>query len=505
MINLLLPYHSRRREYFKRNMRRVGLLRSNIDPEYQYWIENVEQQLFRPVLSKKNQTKISVIVPCYNTPDKYLLPMFYSVVDQAYDNWELIIVNGSESEERKNRINNLQEIDSRVRVIELNKNKGISANTNEGLKLATGEFITLLDHDDVLSPYALNEVGSVLHEQPEVDIIYSDEDKINESGIVRYKPHFKPNWSPDLLRNVNYITHMLTFRKSLLEAIGLMNQELDGAQDYDFTLRLTDYTKQITHISKVLYHWREAKGSTAANFSVKQGVLESGQKALQKHLDRNKINGKATIVINKPGYYNIDHKDADPTKLTVVCSIKPNATTLKVLERAKFTLRVVKDEESRSEFINNQVGDIKTEFVLYINTDLKISTETILKMLSMIAANKGIKAIAPRVINNDRIIDMGYTLRLNGLMSPLFYGRNKEENTDYGDTDWVRDVDMLSGRIFIMRTEELKVSFGLCNNQDSLFGFNSVLLKPDEEKRCVVLSTVDVSGGAYNSYQPGDL
>lgn len=151
---------------------------------------------------------ISIVIPIYNTPPKYLLPLIYSVACQTYSNWELILVNGSTDKKLRKNLDNYLNIDTRIKAINVN-NMGISANTNEGIKIAKGEFIAFCDHDDMLECQALYEAVRIINHHPEVDVIYTDEDKISEDGKKYFSPHFKPDWSPDLLLNVNYITHFV--------------------------------------------------------------------------------------------------------------------------------------------------------------------------------------------------------------------------------------------------------------------------------------------------------
>ena len=243
----------------------------------------------------ERQVKISVIVPLYNTPIRYLKELIDSVRAQTYSNWELCFADGSDSEH-----SNVEEylrgplaLDERIVYRKLEKNLGISGNTNEALALATGEYFALLDHDDLLHPAALFEVARAINEQ-DADFIYTDESTFTKKPSDAYAPHFKPDFSPDLLRGYNYICHLSVFSRELLERTGTFRSEFDGSQDYDMILRLTEQAKKIVHIPKILYYWRASKQSTARGIEAKPYTLIAAKKALASHLERVGLVGKVT-------------------------------------------------------------------------------------------------------------------------------------------------------------------------------------------------------------------
>ena len=198
-----------------------------LNAEYREWLAArtpSEADLARMRIEGENlpyRPVISLVVPVYNTPEKYLSLMVDSVLAQTYDRWELCLANGASTAPHvRPFLNGLAERDRRVKVVHLPENLGIAGHSNAALALATGEFIGLLDSDDVLMPHALFEVVRALNEAPETDLIYSDEDKVDETGEARWDPFFKPDWSPDLLLSVNYVCHFGVYRRSLVEAIG---------------------------------------------------------------------------------------------------------------------------------------------------------------------------------------------------------------------------------------------------------------------------------------------
>ncbi len=238
---------------------------------------------------KRNFVKdiiFSIVVPTFNTPEEYLRQMTESVLGQTFCRVELCIADGSSDDGVENIVREYQKKDSRVKYQRLSENKGISENTNEALKMVTGDYVGLLDHDDVLEPHALYEIRMVLAQRPGADVIYTDEDKVSFDLTHYFEPHLKPDFNPDLLRSNNYICHFLVFKRKLLERVGGFRGEFDGAQDYDLVLRLTEEAECVVHIPKVLYHWRSHEASTAANPMSKLYAYEAGRRAVEAHLKR---------------------------------------------------------------------------------------------------------------------------------------------------------------------------------------------------------------------------
>ncbi len=234
----------------------------------------------------EKEVKFSVLVPLYNTPKKFLKEMIQSVIDQTYANWELCLADASDVKHAyvEKICREYAEKDSRIRYARLEKNLGIAQNTNACAEMATGDYIALLDHDDLLSPCALYFNAKAICEK-DADVLYSDEDHLSVYGGHVF-PLRKPDWSPDLLYSQMYTCHLCVIRKSLFEQIGGFSSDCDGSQDYDLMLRLSEQTERICHIPAILYTWRESPGSTAANASAKPYAHEAGRKALDAHLKR---------------------------------------------------------------------------------------------------------------------------------------------------------------------------------------------------------------------------
>ena len=229
----------------------------------------------------------SIVVPLYRTPKEYLEQLIRSVQNQTYGNWELCLSDGSgkDSPIRK-LLRQYTGDDPRIRVVFHERPLKISENTNAAIQLASGEYLVFTDHDDVLTPDALYEFAKAVNEDPRIDVIYSDEDKMSMDGGKFFQPHMKPDFNPDLLCSVNYICHLFGARRALIESLGGLRTEYDGAQDYDLILRCTEKTEHICHIPRILYHWRSHADSTAENPESKMYAFDAGQRAVQAHYDR---------------------------------------------------------------------------------------------------------------------------------------------------------------------------------------------------------------------------
>ena len=242
--------------------------------------------------SFKRQVLISILVPLYNTPKNYLKDMIDSVVNQTYPNWQLCLADGSDAEhayvhdiveEYRSRDDNLRE---RIVYTKLEKNGGISANTNACLAISTGEFIAPFDHDDYLHPSVLYEYVKVINEQ-DADYLYCDETTFRDTDLNKFVTiHFKPDYAIDNLRANNYICHLSCFARTLLEGEDLYRSEFDGSQDHDMILRLTDKARKIVHVPKLLYYWRSHSGSTAGNIAAKTYAIDAAKGAVADHLRR---------------------------------------------------------------------------------------------------------------------------------------------------------------------------------------------------------------------------
>lgn len=274
---------------------------------YRY-VEPGEEELQRQRITDPGYTgKISILVPTYHTPPQYLCEMIDSVLAQTYPHWELILADASEDDSVARIVESY--MDGRIRYISLEENLGIAQNTNYALQYATGEYIGLLDHDDLLTPDALYEMAMEIGRGAK--FLYSDEDKCNEDRTEYFDANFKQNFNLNLLLSNNYICHFMVMESSLMKKLGF-RPEYDGAQDYDLVLRgaeaLAGQEKRIVHIPKVLYHWRCHGGSTAENPQSKQYAYEAGRRALQDYADRQGWKAQAEHLKHL-GFYRLRYQE----------------------------------------------------------------------------------------------------------------------------------------------------------------------------------------------------
>jgi O-antigen biosynthesis protein len=254
------------------------------------------------------QPKISVLMPVYNTPPQLLDAAIRSVVGQVYQNWELCIADDcSTRKDTRAAIEAWRKLDPRIKAVFRDRNGHISAATNTAMAIATGEWIAPLDHDDVMTENALVEVAAAINERPDAEIVYSDEDKIDEAGN-RYAPHFKPDYSVDLFRSMNYFNHLTVHRARNVRRIGGWRIGFEGSQDYDINLRIleTVEARHVVHIPKILYHWRAVSGSTALDGTEKNYASDAGVRALTEHLERLQVPCRVTKV-TEGGYYRVTY------------------------------------------------------------------------------------------------------------------------------------------------------------------------------------------------------
>jgi len=447
------------------------LFRKNISFEsysYNQWIQKNEP-LYRKTLQKNlNQnsaTLISVVMPVYKTPTKILTETIDSVLNQDYTKWELCIANGSPKDAKiANLVENYSKKDPRIKVLNLDKNLGIAGNTNAAIKIAEGDFIAFLDHDDLLAPFALSAVINALHQYPNTDVFYSDEDKLNEDGIFRYGPFFKPAYSPDFLRAVNYICHLLVVRKSLGDQIGWLRDSFEGAQDFDLTLRAIEKARYVTHIPLILYHWRAMKGSTALSLDSKSYATTSGIKAIQEHIGKLGIEGKVIqgpfptsyqIVYNKfkkePLISIIIPNHNHPEDLTKCIDSIINYSTYKNIEvliiennstdenifniyKKLETYGNIKILEYHHPFnfskINNfAVHSAKGEVLLFLNNDTEVITKNWLDQMVAFAIRPDIGVVGAKLFYPDDTIQHGgVIIGMGGIAGHAYKGKSKIES-----------------------------------------------------------------------------
>lgn len=411
--------------------------------------------------------KFSILVPLYNTPEVFLREMIQSVMNQIYGNWELCLADGSDEAHAyvETVVNELQQIDGRIKYARLEQNLGISENTNNCAKMATGDYIGFLDHDDLLAPNALYENAKAINETT-ADVLYSDEDHLSMQG-EHVNPFFKPDWSPDLLYSQMYICHFTVVRHELFKALGGFRSAFDGSQDYDLMLRLSEVTDRICHIPCVLYTWRECEGSTAANADAKPYAHTAGRCALDEHLKRkygslaHAEDSEYTFVF-EPRFDNMTHTPLvsiiipmkDKWELTEACiqSILKKSTYQnfeilildnrseekktkewfrRIQKRDKRIRVVLADMEFNWSKLNNfGISQSKGEVYIFLNNDTLIITPDWIERLCENALREDVGVVGALLLyEDDTIQHAGVVVGFGGWadhvfkgMSPIHYG-----------------------------------------------------------------------------------
>ncbi|MBD8496252.1 glycosyltransferase [Pseudomonas syringae] len=355
---------------------------------YESWQQQIEipSQPLKALIRKKASSisksiKFSIVLPTYNTPEKYLRKCIESVTSQSFQNWELCIADdASTSPNVKKVLEEYRKKDSRIKVFYREKNGHISLASNSALELATGTHVALLDHDDELAENALFYFAELLHNNPKIEIAYSDEDKISESG-QRYDPHFKSDWNPELIFSHNYISHLGVYKRSLIEKVKGFRQGVEGSQDYDLLLRCLKHVSEenIAHIPRILYHWRSIEGSTASAAEGKSYTDDAGQKALTDYF---KAVNKAIDVLPGPVPNTYRVKWPLPKVKPLVSLIIPTRDRVSLVEIAVRSI-LEKTTYTNYEIIIIDNGSVEPETLEFFK---KIRKET--KKVKVFAFNK---------------------------------------------------------------------------------------------------------------------
>lgn len=371
------------------------------------------------------EPKISVVVPMYNTKEKFFKELIKCMMDQTYSNWELCLADGSPKQ--NDNLKKYYEQDERIKYKFLNGNLGIAGNSNAAIEMATGDYIALLDHDDVLADYALYEIVYNLNKFPNAEFLYSDEDKIDENGN-RYDAYFKPDFAPDTLRCQNYICHFSVFKKELLEKLGGFRENYDGAQDYDIFLRMSEITdpKNISHVPKILYHWRVHNESTAKlNSNAKNYAFEAGKKAIEDHLKRIGLDGTVSEGCID-GIYRVDYKVIGEPKVSIVIPNKDGKDILEVCINSIIEKTTYKNYEIVISENNSETEEIYEYYKTLLNNEtIKIANYNTGKLItkeeecSLEYTNKNRRKVKPG-FNYSAVINFGvrnttgeYVIQLN--------------------------------------------------------------------------------------------
>ena len=446
--------------------------------------DNREVLTYRPL--------ISITVPVYRTPINLLDEMIASVVQQSYDNWELCIVNASpEQKELCRRLSEWQEADERIRVKDLEHNGGISANTNACFEMVRGEYVGMLDHDDLLTENALFEIVWCLQERPELDFLYSDQDMIDENSTKRFNPLYKPEWSQEMLYSGNYITHFSVLRTSLIREIGGWEPRTDGAQDWDLFLKAGEHTDKIHGIEQILYHWRMASTSTATSMETKSYALDAQLRAIKEHLDRkgetqaevvfqNRDILKTRIKWNREHDRDIsvivlDEGRTEHLKLQVQlirAALHMNEKEIIVVSADEGRLACLKDAGCKcvnGAFSNWAEGyRMGAEYacgeVLLFCTDgvSPMHYDTFYELADWAKYDR-VAVAAPRILKDEYTLrSMGIALTENGII-PMFEGCTTHKTLSNGFVYWYRNISAADYNCFAIRRSLFEEAGGFLN------------------------------------------
>ncbi|MCL5807233.1 MAG: glycosyltransferase family 2 protein [Deltaproteobacteria bacterium] len=396
---------------------------------------------------------ISLLLPVYNTEEIWLKKCLDSVLGQLYPYWELCIADDASTAKHIRRIvKKYAARDRRIRVVFREVNGHISAASNSALALATGEYIALLDHDDELTPDALYEIASLVSCHSDVDMIYSDEDKIDTQG-KRHCPFFKPDWSPDTFLSLMYTCHLGVYRTALVRRIGGFREGFEGSQDYDLVLRLTEHTDRIRHIPKVLYHWRSIPASSAANFQTKGYAQDAGLRAIREALQRRGEEASVESVEGMSGRYRVRYRFQGRPRVSIVIPTRDLSAFLETCLKSIFEKTaydrfevIVVDNDSRepetldlfrrwkekepSRFrvaplpiafnfpalINEGVRNAEGDLVLLLNNDIEVLSEDWLSEMAAQALRPRIGAVGVKLLYpDDTVQHAGVVLGIGGI------------------------------------------------------------------------------------------
>ncbi len=508
-------------DFWKENGLRALFVKSvhklqGLDNDYDYaeWYsltkpteEELERQKKDPL---KYRPLFSVVMPLYQTPERYLKEMLDSIVGQTYDNWELCMADGSpEGHDVSRTVKAYAQKDSRIHYRLLGCNGGISANTNAAIHMAHGDFIVLADHDDAMTRDALYECAKTLNKYPDCDVIYSDEDKMDMDGGALFDPHFKPDFNPDLLTSVNYICHQFVVKKELVDQVGGLRKEFDGAQDYDFIFRCTENAREIRHIPKVLYHWRCHQDSTASNPQSKLYAFEAGSRAIMEHYNRMgipaekvekgidfgiyhtvfRIDGNPLVSVIIP---NKDHhKDLDLCIRSIITrgtyrnlefvvvennsSSKETFAYYEAIQKEFPQVHVVTwDREFNYSAINNfGVTFAKGRYLLFLNNDTELIATNFIEEMLGFCQREEVGAVGAKLLyQDDTIQHAGVVVGFGGIAGHTFIGLHKAENSYFHRAMCAQDYSAVTAACMMSKKSVFEQAGGF--SEDLAVAFNDI-------------------------------
>lgn len=453
---------------------------------------------------------VSIIFPTYNTPEIWLRAAIDSVLSQFYPHWELCIADDASTDSHMQKIlGEYARLDQRIRIVFRDRNGHISAASNSALNIARGDFIALLDHDDELPKHALYMVAAALNEHPDLDLIYSDEDKIDESGR-RFDPYFKPDWNPELFKAQNMISHLGIYRTGLVRSLGGFREGFEGSQDWDLALRCSESipSSRIHHIPFVLYHWRAVKGSTAASSKEKPYASTAAERALREHLQRTGLAGQVSQAVG--GYFRTMPVVPQPPPLVTIIIPTRNGLALlrrcieSLVEKTQYnsyevlvvdnqsndpeilryfdqiatagTARVIKyDKPFNYSALNNfAVKHARGSYLCLMNNDIQVISEDWLGEMVSHAARPEIGAVGSKLYYPNKTIQhAGVILGMGGVAGHLYSGEVSGSTGYMTRLFLVQNMSAVTAACLVVR-KALYESVGGLDEENLPIAFNDV-------------------------------
>lgn len=465
---------------------------------------------------------ISVAVPAFRTPEEFLRQMIESLLAQTYRNWELCIANGSPEDEAMARVlKEYTERDRRIRAISLTENKGIAGNTNAALQMAEGEFVGLLDHDDLLAPNALYEIAKALAKDRQLDAIYTDEDKVTTDLSEHFQPHLKPDFNLDLLRSNNYICHFFVVHRSIIEKVGGFRQEFDGAQDHDFIFRCIETAGKVGHIPEILYHWRTHKASTADNPASKMYAFDAGKRAIEAHLQRLGVRGTVSHTPDL-GFFRVQYPVQGEPMVSIIIPNKDEKESLKAcIEsiRAKthytnYEIIIIENNSTTDEIfhyyrelsrdpqirllkwkkefnysaINNYgVRHAKGDYLLFLNNDVTVITEGWIEEMLGVCQRKEVGAVGVKLIYPDNTIQhAGCVIGIGGIAGHMFVNMPANRTGYLHKASILQDMSAVTAACMMMKRTAFEEAGGFTEKLSVAFNDVDLCLKVRQQNRLIV-------------------
>ena len=482
---------------------------TNEEVDYNQWIIQNEPNAKELKNQKRHkfayQPKISIVVPLYNTKEYFLQEIVTCLKKQTYSNWELCLADGSSKP-----LEFIQRYlkDARIKYSVIGENKGISGNTNEAIKMATGDYIGLLDHDDLLPVFSLYEVVKAINENPDAQFLYSDEDRMEGEFHKRYGVFFKPDFSKYTLRSANYICHFSVFKKELMDKLGGERSEYDGSQDFDIAIRASELTDQIYHIPKVLYHWRVHQESTAGNTDSKPYAYEVAKNVIKDHLKRSQIEVKVTDGLTL-GSYDLKYFVNGSPKVSLIVDAREVEKTNQFVKKIKDSLcykniemiviaddfkmlgtKPIKPEENIIKQYNEIIANLDSDYFMILDDQfVEVKNEEWVQDLVGIAQNEDVGMVGTKLYNSQNLVEhCGIILGMNGAGDLLYKGAPKDIWTYMQRLKIIHNVSAVYYRYAMIDTKSFQACGQLNLNYRGLLTSLDLGLKMLKNKKQVVIN-----------------